>query len=116
MHEMGIAVDLIEQVLKIGKQNNLISISEIEVEAGALRLIEPEAMCIAWESVCDNTIAAGSMLKLSEVSPSASCRKCKNTFTPKIDDFRCTQCGMADIDLIGGNDLLLKSITGDKKE
>ena len=116
MHEMGIAFDLIEQVLKIGKQNNLSSISEIEVEAGVLRLIEPEAIRLAWESVCEGTIAAGSALKLSEVSPSAKCRICQKTFTPQMDDFRCPHCATADIELISGNDLILKSITGDKTE
>lgn len=113
---MGIAIDLIEQVLKVGKENNLESISEIEVEAGVLRLIEPEAMEIAWKSVCEGTIAEGSTMKLSEITPSAKCRKCKNTFTPQMDDFRCPNCLIADVDLTSGNDLILKSITGEKKD
>ena len=114
MHEMGIAIDLIEQVLKVGKENNLKSISEIEIEAGVLRLIEPEAMQVAWKSVCEETIAEGSTMKLSEIAPSAKCRKCNNMFTPEMDDFRCPKCSIADVELISGNDLILKSITGDK--
>lgn len=115
MHEMGIAIDLIEQVLKIGKDNNLKLISEIEIEAGILRLIEPEAMQIAWKSVSEGTIAEGSTIKLSEIPLSAKCRKCKNTFTPHMDDFRCPKCSRADVDLTSGNDLVLKSVTGEKK-
>jgi hydrogenase nickel incorporation protein HypA/HybF len=116
MHEMSIALELLEQVLAIAKKNSLNNVSEIEIEAGMLRLIEPEAMRLAWESACEGTAAAGSALILKEIPPSANCRNCKYDFLPSIVDFRCPKCNKADIEIINGNEIILKSVSGDKME
>lgn len=114
MHEMSIALELLEQVLSISKENNLNRVSEIEIEAGMLKFIEPEAMRLAWESACEGNITEGSSLILKEIPPSAKCINCDNIFQPHIDDFRCPKCGTADIEITGGNEIILRSVSGDK--
>ena len=68
MHEMSIATGLIEQVLKIANENNLSRVDEVEIEAGQLRFIIPEAMYTAFEAVSEGTIAAGAKLKITALS------------------------------------------------
>ncbi len=110
MHEMSIATGLIEQVLKIANENRLPHIDEVEIEAGQLRFIVPEAMYAAFEAVSEGTIAQGAKLKITEVKAMARCRKCNKKYAPKIDDFLCPSCSVADFEIVQGDDIILKSL------
>ncbi len=110
MHEFSIVSSLLEQVLEIAKSNNALKVNEVEIEAGVIRQIVPEIMTTAWESIIVDTIADGSVLKITVVPAIAKCRICENQFEPEIDNYLCQKCLKADVDIISGNDIMLKSI------
>ena len=111
MHEMSIAMSLINQVLEVASRNNAHRVDEVVLEVGFLRQVVPEAMQMAWEAVTEDTPATGSVLTIKEVSPEAECRKCGTRFVPRIDSFLCPGCGKADVEVIEGNDIVLKSMS-----
>jgi len=110
MHEFSIVSSLIEQVLEIAKSNNALKVNEVEIEAGAIRQIIPEIMITAWESITVDTIADGSVLKITVAPAIAKCRQCTKQFEPEVDNYLCPKCLKADVDIISGNDIMLKSI------
>ncbi len=116
MHEMSLATELIGQVLRLMAEHNLAKVDEVEVEVGVLRQVMPEAMHLAWETVSEDTPAEGSKLKLDEIAVSAECRNCSFVFQPEIDNFVCPQCGQADIRIEIGNEVVLKSLSGETTE
>lgn len=116
MHEMSIAMSLIGQVLHQADANHLSQVQEIVLDVGEQRQIVPEALHMAFRAVAAETCAAGARLDLHEIPVRARCRSCGEDFAPAIDDYRCPACGLADIDFIQGNDIILRSLSGEQEE
>jgi hydrogenase nickel incorporation protein HypA/HybF len=112
MHEMSIAESLMEQILDIAQANNMQKVAEVELDAGYLRQVIPEVMQEAFLAVTEGTIADGATLTINEIAPLAVCRKCKDEFMPQLDDFLCPQCRQADVDILKGDEIILKSLVG----
>ena len=112
MHEMSIAESLMDQIIDIAETNHMESVAEVELETGHLRQVIPEVMREAFLAVTQGTIADGAELIINEVAPLAACRQCKGGFTPQIDDFLCPQCRQADVDILKGDEIILKSVVG----
>lgn len=115
MHEMSIAIALIDQIFEVGCDNNLIKVNEVEIEVGFLKQVVDEVMQEAYKSVTEGTIAEGSILRIKEISASVQCNQCKKIFKPELDNFLCPDCAKADVEVLKGNDIILKSVIGDKK-
>jgi len=116
MHEMSIATGLLESVLDAAAAHGAGRIEEVELHVGAMRLVVPEALEMAWSIVSEGTAAAGARLNLTEVPIKAKCRACGSVFTPEIGEFLCRRCGQADVDIVEGDDIILRSIVCQNEE
>lgn len=116
MHEMSIATSLMEQLLRVAQEQRAIRITEVEVVCGAMQLVVPEALKLAFEAVTAETVAAGAELKLVEERLMANCRACGTRFEPAIDNYLCPQCRVADVDIVAGKDIVLKSVVCQTEE
>ena len=111
MHEMSIATALLEEVLQTAKQAGGSRVTAVELEVGAFKLVVPEAMQMAWEAVRGGTAADEAILRLEEVPAEARCRVCAQRFQPEVDySFVCPHCGKADVQIVAGDDIVLKSL------
>ena len=109
MHEMSIAVALVDQVVELAGQHGARRIDEVAIDVGILRLVVPEALTEAFKIVAEGTLAKGAELTIAEVTASAECRKCGHAYPAAVDDYLCPQCGQADPHFVGGNDIIIKS-------
>ncbi|MFW5859224.1 MAG: hydrogenase maturation nickel metallochaperone HypA [Planctomycetota bacterium] len=114
MHEMSIATTLIGQVLHQAAAHDLERVERIRLEIGAQRLVVYEAMRMAFSAVAAGTCAAGAQLELVEIPVRARCRACVTEFAPAIDDYRCPDCGEADVLFIAGDDIVLAALEGER--
>ena len=110
MHEMSIATSLADSLLELARQQHAARIEAVELEVGALRLVVPEALQMAFTAVTAGTLAEGATLKLLEVPAVAECRQCAARFEPTIDNYLCPHCHEADVQIVAGNDIVLKSV------
>ena len=111
MHEMSIAIEVLETALAAAADSGAGRITEAEVVVGAMKLIVPEALELAWSAVIEGTPAAGSQLRVTEMPVAARCRDCGREYSPSLDNFLCPGCGQADVEITGGDDIILKSVT-----
>ncbi len=116
MHEMSIAEGLLTAVLDAADGCGATRVESIELDVGQMRLVVPEALQMAWQVITDGTIAAGSELVVTEVPMTATCRECGREFAPHIDDYLCPDCGHADVDIVAGDDIILKSVVCDRQQ
>lgn len=110
MHELSIATQLLDSILAVAADNRAERVDEVEVLLGAMRLVVPEALEQAFEIVAEGTLAQGAQLKLTEVGLRGRCRGCGHEFEPGIGNFACPACGRADVDIVQGDDIILKSV------
>ncbi len=110
MHEMAIAASVVEHVLKVAEQAGAVRIEAVELEIGVLQLVVPEALELAFAAATQDTRAAGAKLKMTPVAALAECRQCGLRFEPAIDNYLCPHCQQADVQVVAGRDILLKSV------
>ena len=96
----------------MAEDNRLAAVEEVELEIGALQLVVPEALEMAFEAVRQDTVAAGARLVQHEVEARAKCNECGHVYAAAIDCFQCPQCGKADFEIECGRDIILKSVSG----
>jgi len=112
MHEMSIAIEIMGQLEALAAEHNIQRIQSLTIAAGVMRGVVPEALDIAFESAAVGTPAEGARLQLEFTDALARCRLCGLEFTPKVDSFLCMRCNQADVDIVEGNDIVLKTVEG----
>ena len=111
MHEMSIAIPLVEQLQALAAEHNAARVEALTVTAGVMRQVVPEALVVAFEIAAAETCAAGATLTVEILPLAARCRQCGRRFEPSIDSFVCDRCNQADVEIIDGNDVVLTSVT-----
>ena len=113
MHEMSIAEGVLSAVLDAAGACGARRVERVELAVGQMRLIVPDALVMAWQVIGEGTIAAGAELAVVETPMQARCRQCGREFAPRIDNYLCPGCGQADVDILAGDDIILKSVVCD---
>ena len=114
MHEFSIADSLVEQLGEIAAGNDLSAIDRVELEVGELRQVIPHILQLAFRETARGTPAEAAELVLDEVEARAQCRRCHRVFRPGPWDYSCPACDVADVEVLEGNALVLKSIAANE--
>jgi hydrogenase nickel incorporation protein HypA/HybF len=116
MHELTIASELLEQVLAAARRARVARVTAVEVRCGEARQVVPEALQAAFAALAEPTVAAGAELAVLETPLEARCRNCHGHFRARIDNYLCPRCGLADAELVAGDDIILQTVTGEAWE
>ena len=116
MHEMSIASAMMDQLLRIADEQRARRITEVEVVCGIMQQVVPEALQFAFEALSAGTPAEGAALKLTEEPLQAKCRACGASFEASIDNYLCPACQTADVELLTGRDIVLKTVVCETEE
>ena len=108
---MSIAIQILDTALAAAADSGAGRVTEVEIEAGAMKLIVPEALEFAWSVVIEGTLAAGARLTVTEAAVEARCRDCGREYRPSLGDFLCPGCGKADVEITSGDGIILKTVT-----
>ena len=111
MHELSIASDILRCAVEAAGRHGAVRIQEIVVEVGAMRRVMSEALHTAFEMISEGTPAEGAAMKVIETAIKGTCRDCGCAFEPTIDNFLCPRCEQANVEITGGNDIVLKSVS-----
>lgn len=118
MHEAAIAMAIIDQAVAAAARHNATRICRIEVEMGAMQQVVHDVLDMAFEAASKGTVTEGAQLELTTVKTVALCRQCDCRFEPEIEHFSflCPQCQRADVRIISGNQITLKSLECEQPE
>jgi hydrogenase nickel incorporation protein HypA/HybF len=113
MHELSIAMGIIDIVEDQAGKARATTISEIEIEVGMLAGVALDALEFALEVAVKGTILEDAARKIMTIPGRGKCCSCVQEFD--IENFfsRCPECGGINIDIIQGEELRVKSITVD---
>ena len=114
MHEMSVAVALLERVLAEASLGGLVTVSQVTVEVGALQSIEPDLLMEAFRAAAEGSPAQGARLDVTQAPAQALCLACGRPFEPDYRSYTCPHCGRADLKIVKGKELFLLSLCGDE--
>lgn len=106
MHELAITQSIVDAV---SERTDGAQVKIVRLEIGKLSGIVPDAVRFCFELVADGTTLAGAVLDIAEPGGEAHCRTCGLTF-PTSDLILLCACDSADVELLHGDQLLIKSV------
>lgn len=111
MHEMGIALQIIEiAAASIPAEMKPVKVDSIRIRVGKMSAVIPDNLNFCFEVASKDTEVEGASLCIDEVPVVARCKSCNHQWTLSGPAFRCDSCQSGDIELISGQELDIVSI------
>jgi len=111
MHELSIAVELIQTVEDAARQANAARVSRVSIALGALSGVEADALQFAYDVATAGTLLEGSILEITAVPIQVTCSVCGSVTTlPTYVPLVCGECGKAAVRVTQGKELVISSV------
>lgn len=111
MHELSIAVQIVESLEEELAAAPNAMVSKVTVSVGALSGVVPEALTFCWEAATDDSRLAGSQLDILMVPAKVWCERCKAERTlSDIVVLLCPICSTATPEVRAGRELEIVSM------
>jgi len=111
MHELGIVINIIESVEKLGEENALTQVSSVTLELGEVSGIVPEFLTDCWKwAVEKSPLLKGSELRIQTLPALTFCESCEKTYSTVEHKKICPYCQSEKTYLVTGNELSIKEI------
>jgi hydrogenase nickel incorporation protein HypA/HybF len=105
MHELSIAIGIVEAAVDEAKQRN-VQVSAVHLRLGALSGVVKDALLFSYEVACQETPLAGSRLVIEEVPVAVFCPHCKERrVLDSVQSFVCPECGAPAGAVVQGREL-----------
>ncbi len=112
MHEMSLAISIVDVAVNEAQKASAGTINEIELDVGEMAGVVIDALKFSFEAACKGTAAEGAVLNISEIEAMAKCRDCDSEV--KMESFitQCN-CGSYKLDIYQGEELKVRAINID---
>ena len=110
MHEMSIAMSMIEIVKEEMRKCDAKKLRSVRLNVGQLSAVVPEALSFCFEVVTKGTEMEGARLVMDIIPLRGYCDICEKEFEIKDYVFACPFCASKDIKTLSGQDLAVVEI------
>ena len=111
MHEMGIAMQIIEiATASIPADEGAVKVERVNLRVGKLAAVVADSLRFCFEIAAKETPLDGAELGIEEIPVVAMCKTCNAEWTIEGPAFSCQQCGSAQIEILSGRELNIESI------
>ena len=107
MHELGMCEGVVEAVERRAQGRR---VKRLRLRVGTMHRVVPEAFDQAFEMAATGSVAQDAEVDLIFLPVRTACKSCGAE--TESDDFvpLCQRCGSADVDIVGGQELMLESL------
>ncbi len=111
MHEMGVAMQIIEiATASIPENMALARVERVNLKVGKLSAIVADSLRFCFEVAAKDTALEGAELVIDEIPVVAQCNACGVKWTIESPVFVCDRCQSTQIELLSGRELDIESI------
>lgn len=110
MHEYGMCDGIVDAVQRRAAGR---LVARVKVRVGVMHRIVEEVFQHAFAHAAQGTEANNAAVDIVLVPVKVACRSCGSTFDSEDLAVVCANCGGVDLDLAGGDELILESIEYD---
>jgi hydrogenase nickel incorporation protein HypA/HybF len=111
MHEMGIALQIIEIASSsIPRDAEGVQVEKVNLKIGKLAAVVPESLRFCFEIAANGSLLAGAELNIEEIPVQARCKECHHEWTIQEPVFTCPSCQGGKIEILSGRELNIESI------
>ena len=110
MHELSLAMALVEQVERVRDREKADAVVSVTVDIGALSGVSRESFEFAFPIAVEGTALAGAMLMVEETPVGVTCDDCGLQSQPDKVNLLCAKCGSSRIQITAGRDFFVKEV------
>jgi len=107
MHELGLCTSIVDAIERRAGDR---PVAHVRVRVGRLHHVHPEAFDQSFTVAAMGTVAEDAAAELVLLPVRARCGSCRATWEGDDLPLACPACGSVDIELVGGDELVLESI------
>lgn len=111
MHELSIAMSIVDIIQEEARKQNADSVKELEVEIGKLAGVDTECLSFALESAIRNTLLEGCDVRINLIPGKCKCLECGKEFDAENLYSSCPDCSSYATKMVSGTELKIKSFT-----
>jgi len=104
MHELSLAINIIEQVSKSALDNSAKKIISIRLLLGPLSGVEEDALQFCFTEACSGSIAEDCALIIEKSPLVIRCQRCKKESEVLPSSLLCPVCNLGDIVVLSGKE------------
>lgn len=116
MHEESLVRRLLRDLDALAVRHAATRATLVRLQVGEFSGVDPELIRLAFERLSANTVADRAVLEVRRIPLAARCSTCAKTFPVAGFRFRCPDCPGTEVEIVGGEELLLESVTFDLPE
>ncbi len=106
MHELSIAVSMVERIIEESEGRGGLQVEAVHLRLGVLSGVDKDALAFSYEIACEGTFLVGSRLVIETVPLLIYCDICKMEHAPEsIQQMDCPQCHSPSQKIIRGREL-----------
>jgi hydrogenase nickel incorporation protein HypA/HybF len=111
MHELSIAISIIELAEEEAARRGDVRVSAVHLKLGPLSGVAREALLSSYELACEGTSLEGSKLVIEEMPIIVYCPKCEAERPVNSGEwFTCPACGTPTPDVVQGKELQVSAL------
>lgn len=111
MHELSIALSLIEAACEEAERQGDVRVDALHLRLGALSGVVREALEFSFDLAAAGTAVEGARLRITEIPVTVHCPECREERQlPSLQHFRCPVCNTPTPDVVGGRELELTAL------
>lgn len=111
MHELSIALSMIEMATEEAEKRGGAKIDALHLKLGALSGVVKDALLFSWEIACQGTPLEGSRLEIEEIPVVVFCENCRaDKSLDSINNFVCPVCNAPVSRIVSGKELQVTAL------
>ena len=110
MHEMSIAINIIDIATREAVKAKAKKVNSIDIEIGSLSGVVVEALDFALQIAVKDSILESAEVNIMEICGRAKCNQCSKEFELKDLYEICPLCGSPDITILQGQEMRVKTM------
>jgi hydrogenase nickel incorporation protein HypA/HybF len=111
MHEMSLALSIVEQTREAAAAEGAVRVLEVEIEVGSLAGVLADSLRFCLDAVAPAGGLAKTVFRVVEISAAGECLTCGVDFAGESFHACCPACGGDNVNLRGGRELKIRSLT-----
>lgn len=115
MHEMSIALNILEIVDRTARSNGVASVTTIFIEVGTLAGVMIPSLEFGLDVAKRNTIAKDAQIQIAEIQGKGECPECGNTYPMTFPIEPCPKCKNCYLRMTAGDELRVREIEVEKE-
>jgi hydrogenase nickel incorporation protein HypA/HybF len=110
MHEMSVAISIVDAVCETARKDGALSVSRIELVVGRLAGIQVESLRFCFSSAAKGTLAEDAVLAVEEPEARGECGDCGSRFPVSFFYAECPVCRSLKVRIVSGEEFMIQSI------